>query len=371
MLITRQLYKQLSVTMLCVFAVLMSIISTAVFSRLLNEVASGEMTLLVVVKLMAVQFVIWTGYFLPQCFYIALLIVLAKWYKEQQITILHASGVSRGRLLRLVIFYSSLVMALSIVFNFFFVPFATKAKHIIQSNIIQQLSLQKMMTKNFTTIPGEATVYIGSKKNWYSMPHDVYTFQKKMTKNGSYHWTIIIGDTLSEYNKSTDSTRYFRYQHGWLDRILFSPLKVSLTQFKTMAISPSQSVSSLVDRVEYWPFTTLWLASKHSRLALGELCWRFFMPFSVLVLSFWSFSLSYTPPRKNRAWVFLPAILLFAVYFQFLYMIHKSSFFSHFSPVTPYILCHSGALVVGLCLWAINFGLPLGQSFGRRGANRA
>lgn len=366
MLIYKQLVKDTSLMFLGVFGVLIAIVATSSFSGLLDQVAQGMLTLSVVSKLMIVQALLWVGYFLPQCFYISLLLVLLRWYRELQMTIIFASGVSRVRVLGCVLLMSTFVAFLSMVFNCTIVPYASGVKHVLRIQMYDQLSLQKLNPKQFLHQGDGFVLYSGYRNGVNSPPHDVYAIKKDTQNQEKNTWLVVHGKSLCNQLSQDSSSSFFVFHHGWFENVSFSPAQAKVTRFVKMGINPPFSKKVSLPWPDSATMSELEKSAGHNVAALIELYWRFTMPISIVIISVWSFALSYSPPRQNRTWVIGVAVLFYLLYVEALYLVRSRLVHADHASPTWFWLIHCLAAVVALCFWWNSFGAPIRLFFPER-----
>src|SRR5437870_8952092 len=112
MIIFRYLNRELYFHLLAIMVVLLIIFITNQFVRYINCVASGELTMGVVMKIMSLQVPLLLSYLLPLGVYLSLLLVFGRLYTDHEMTVLNACGISKIQLLGMVSLFCLMVMAL-------------------------------------------------------------------------------------------------------------------------------------------------------------------------------------------------------------------------------------------------------------------
>ncbi|MBY0544759.1 MAG: LptF/LptG family permease, partial [Gammaproteobacteria bacterium] len=121
MIITRYLCKEVLSTLIVVLGILLLIFISNEFVRYLTTAASGKISGMTVLKIMAMQVPLLAGLLLPASLFMGFLLAYGRMYAESEMTVLIACGMSRLSLLR-----TSLLMAtLAIIIDIFLVWYVT------------------------------------------------------------------------------------------------------------------------------------------------------------------------------------------------------------------------------------------------------
>ncbi len=98
--IDRYLMRELFKVVFAILIVLSLIISSLGFVKLLEKVALGDMNPEVVVPLIGFQVLRYLARLIPAAFFLAILVVLGRMYRDSEMTALAACGVGAGRIYR-------------------------------------------------------------------------------------------------------------------------------------------------------------------------------------------------------------------------------------------------------------------------------
>jgi lipopolysaccharide export system permease protein len=94
-----------------------------------------------------------------------------------------------------------------------------------------------------------------------------------------------------------------------------------IIQFKKYAVRiPNQTITSQHQAQEVIPTNVLWKNYFQNPKDAAELQWRFSMPLSAFLLALLAIPLSYIRPRQSRYAQFLPAILIYVIYIELLFV---------------------------------------------------
>ena len=359
MIIYRQLCKEIFIATVMVFLVIAAIISTGAFSILLDSVAKGELTLSVVMKLMSLQFLIWLCYLLPQCFYFALLMVLTRWYKDQEMTVLFACGMSYRKLLSMILSLAVAMMLISFWLVCYIDPLAEGAEHVVKHQAMAEFSLYKFTPNQFIAMDSDKVLYaVKVDRDKGTLHGGVLTFKNKgLDKSGNARWDVVDASSASQGYHGNNVSPFIVYHHGALYQVTDGEQGASRTQFVDMGFRLPEPTRVFLAWPKGATLTQLWKAPSGDLNAQAMLQWRLSLPVSILILALWAFSLSYVKPRQRKTWVIISAVVLYLVYSDLLYMMRSWIALGKVSPFVGMWSVHLGALFVAIFLWGKAFGI--------------
>lgn len=265
------------------------------------------------------------GLLLPVGMYLAVLLVFSRMYVDHEMTICKACGLSRWQILWMIVpscvVVTLLVAAMTLGLN----P---------QLLAIQTQLLQESPTKLLvdTLMPGRFHVAGDGKQVYYveSIERETDTAKqvfvaKRTASKGQDGKTAAIWSVLSAESGNREQDEqgidYIITKQGY--RYLGQPgqAKFQWVQFATL--------STFLDTVSAPPLhltqagmsnPALWQARKTDLHAEAELQWRLAVPLSVPVLALLAVPLSYVRPRQGRYGPLLPAILVYIVFANFMFV---------------------------------------------------
>jgi lipopolysaccharide export system permease protein len=194
----------------------------------------------------------------------------------------------------------------------------TMAKGLAQDNILDTLQPGRFhVTKN-----GQRVVYVERITRNRTRADNLFIAEEKRSSEdaGDHPWTVVSAaygyqmkdpETQQSFIVSADGYRYDGMP-GHND--------YKIIQFKKYALRlPTAAPTTKHQADEAIPTKTLWNNYDNPEYA-SELQWRLAMPFSVLMLSFLAIPLSRIQPRQGRYSHLFPAMLIYIVYVNLLFM---------------------------------------------------
>lgn len=313
MIISRYILREILLALFAVSGVLYVIYASNRLIRFFSDSESGGLPTAVIPQLLALKSVSNLMMLLPLAFFIAVLIALGRFYKDNEIVALAACGVGVGRLRRTILWlafgFAGVVAALSLYAG----PLAEELSYQIQDRVKANMDVTSIAAGRFRELhDGKMIFYVESMSDDRKTLQNVFVkTQRKGILNvitaarGHQQIDPQSGDT---YLILDDGYRYegqpgdsqFKIMHFAKHGILLEEQEITPTSRKVMA-SPTPS---------------LWVSAGNYENA--ELQWRVAMPLATILLAALAVPLSRSGPRQGRFAKLFIAIVIYAVYMNFL-----------------------------------------------------
>ena len=320
MIIFRYLAKELYSHLLAITMILFAIFITNKFMLYLKQVAKGHITLTVVGKLILLQIPLLLGFLLPLALFLGILLVFARLYMDHEMTVLSACGVSHYHLLRMVLTVSFLVFFFVAGLMLWFEPLMESYRERVFDYAIAEATIGKIIPQQFEYFGDSRVFYAENINRQKKMMDNVFFATKgKLNSNGVHNWDVTIAKVAQEQTRKTGD-QFLVFNNG--ARYLGTP---GLADFETVHFDQYGIRPQLEEgHLKVWPKSAstleLWNIRETNRSAAAELQWRIAMPISVLILSLLAFPLSRVNPRQGKFTLLLPAVLLYMVYGDLLFL---------------------------------------------------
>ncbi|MCC5792476.1 MAG: LPS export ABC transporter permease LptF [Legionellaceae bacterium] len=320
MLIFRYLAREIFITLASLTTILLLIFMSNQFVRYLNRAASGQIPGMVIAKLMMLEMPNLLGLLLPLGFYVAMLVAYGRLYADSEMTVLQACGYGPGRLLRHSLLMASLVSALVLIIMLWVSPYiAVERTRLLRSTGIQTL-IKTIIPGRFQAIGGGKQVFYVEQMNRDHTQGENIFLARQNAKNGPQGWDIMWAetahvrqdpDTYEEYLVLEKGQEY-EGQAGSADyqTLRFDQLEARLPHPQVFV---ERDVRTLPSR-QLLPFNNPDLQKA------AELQWRLSIPLMVLTLTLVAVPLSRVNPRTGKFARLLPAILIYIIYANFMFV---------------------------------------------------
>lgn len=320
MLIFRYLAKEIFLTLTSLTVILLLIFMSNQFVRYLNRAASGHFPAVFIMKLMMLEMPNLMALLVPLGFYMALMIAYGRLYADSEMTVLNACGYGPGTLLKHSLWMASVVALFVLVMMLWLSPYIALER----AKLLQSSGVQTLMK---TIVPGQFRALSSGRQVFYveSMSGDgdvaQHVFLARLNDHhGKPQWDVLWADkaflkhsrrTEEDYMVMLDGRTYqgqpgqANYQVAEFDRYqarLPHPLALTKGDVRTLYTSD------------------LWSNQHASLEQYAELQWRFSVPLMILVLTLIAVPLSRVDPRSGKFAKLLPAILIYIVYANFMFI---------------------------------------------------
>lgn len=321
MLIFRYLAKEVFVTLFALTSILLLIFMSNQFVRYLAKAASGKIPVAFILKLLALELPMYMGLLMPLGFYMALLLAYGRLYADSEMTVLHACGYGPPRLLKHSLVMASGVAAIVLVILLWVNPaIAVERTKLLRSTGIQVL-IQALEPGKFGGLPGgDGVFYVEHMKREHSEAQGVFLarLDKHHKEKG---WDVLWADrAYIADNPDTglhelvlSNGHAYQGQPGQADYRVIK-FKQYETPLPEPVVVPKSGDLRAVKTADLWS----WDSNEHAKAA--ELVWRVSIPLMVIVLTVVGVPLSRVNPRSGKYARLLPAILLFILYANFMFV---------------------------------------------------
>lgn len=343
----RYLALELSRALIAVTSVLGVIIFGKLLLELLSKVAKGKYPPDVILPLMGFGSVRALIILLPLALLLALMIVLGRMYRDNEITVLRACGLSQLQLflplLPVILVFISLLGGLSLVAS----PWSAQAADRLAELAKQRLDIRHMTEGRFRNSPiGDWIVYVENVDKEKSRVDNVFIHSKSHSKSliETASYGIQGRDPLTNQEVLTlyDGYRYEGLPGDPQFRIVkFEKHVTRIPDWKDKDVSIG---------VKEAP--TLNLLGSSDPVFLAELQWRLSTPIAALLLAFLAFPLSKTTPRQGRYGKLAIAIFVYLVYINLLLVAVNWISKGDLPPVVGVWWVHLSVLTLAIILYA-------------------
>lgn len=324
MIISRYLTKEILNTLLAVTFVLLLIFLSNQLVRYLSYAAAGKLGANILFQLMGFEIPYLLALLLPLSLYLGIILAYGRMYAESEMRVLHACGLSVKKLIgmtsAITLVTASVVFMLTLWVN----PWLSSEKEkLIARSISTDNLLDTIMPGRFkVSSDGKRVVYVESVKRGYKQANNVFIADQgaKAADGNGAAWTIVSADKGSQWTDKATQDRFLVASDGYRYEGKAGQNDFKIIQFKKYAIRiPYSTATSKRQEQESIPTNTLFKNYKKSEHA-AELQWRFSIPLSVLLLGLLAIPFSHVGPRQSRYSQLIPAILIYIVYINLLFV---------------------------------------------------
>lgn len=291
---------------------------------------------------------------LPLANYLGIVVVVSRMYADNEIITWLASGVTRRRLLFLVLRFSLYVATLVAIISIWLAPGNNRELHNLRSTAKADVLSSFIIPGQFASFDGgHRVVYTTQLQN--NIGQDLFLLgSSKNNKIGVGSFGLITAKTAlisSQENGSQqillqDGYRYSR------DSNTQELQKIKFTSYTT-DLPDTYRQNRLKENA--MPFKQLLDNTGDSNAKAAELHWRLAHPLSVLILSLIAFAISKIPPRAGKFTNIIPAILIYILYYNLLFFGRNSLRQGTIIEFFGLWWVHMALLIVGIIIYNKSF----------------
>jgi lipopolysaccharide export system permease protein len=302
--------------MFMLLGILLLILSTNNLIHFLEDAASGTGSFEMALKILALMLPQMIGVLLPISLFLAILSVFGKLFANSELLIMLSAGVNFKRLWLIAHRPTFVVILVTAVITLGVQPLMTYYENSIKNSLSNGSgSVSLIQSGQFVSLnQGKEIIYLGSHTKDNALVSNVFVYLEGSDQKSFK--VIAAPHGHSWVDPSTHQTfmvleKGYQYQ-GKENNLDYSIVAFDDYGFRTpSAITPDSNPG--VDGMSTWK-----LFHEHSLQATAELQWRFSVPIVTWILALLAVGLSYLRPRQGRFGQFLPALLIFVMYFNLL-----------------------------------------------------
>lgn len=319
MIIFRYLCKELYTHLLAITLVLLIIFITNMFVQYMQLVATGQLTTTALMKIMSLQIPLLLGYLLPLSFYLSTLLVFGRFYTDHEMTVLSACGVSKTRLLGMVMVFGFVIMVIVAWLMLWVSPVLENLRLAAFEEVIKNGAIEKLLPKQFQSIGDLGVFYAKTIHRDTHQMQDIFLAlknQKQSEKTGQKPWDITVAK-----NAQSDSDEHllvFKDGHRYLGTPGENNFQVMKFDEYGIRLNPAWHVPT--KRLDHVATADLWKMRHTTPKAAAALQWRLAMPISVFIFALLAIPLSRSNPRLGRFTRLFPAILIYTIYADLMFL---------------------------------------------------
>ena len=324
MIIQRYLTKEVVNSLTAVITVLMLAFLSQQLVRYLNYVAIGKIATSVLLELVSFEIPYLFALLLPLALYLGILLTYGRMHAEQEMAILNMSGFSGRRVLRLTMLLATFIASVVLVLMFWVNPWISLKRQAVMSSDEATLHMiETLMPGRFQVSPdGKHVMYVESLSRDHKRAQNVFIAQQKPVENTAdqNEWMLVIADQGYQSRLKNVPDPFFVTENGYRYEGIPGQNDYKIIKYKTYAIRIPQADARLIHpEYEAMTMSALWEDYANPKRA-AEFQWRVSVALSVWVLAFFAVPLSAVRPRKSRYFILLPAILIYIIYFNLLFV---------------------------------------------------
>lgn len=361
MIIFRYLTKEVYATLLAVTTVLLLIFISNQFINYLSRAASGGIPIRTVMQLMSLQVPLLLGYLLPLGLFLGILLAYGRLYVDNEMTVMAACGVSKQQLLGMTLALSIFVFILVSILMLWVEPKLAWYRDHIFAEAAAASPIETVLPGRFQTLgEGKWVVYVGGISRDRTELNDVFVAKLPNTDNiqndPTQPWTVVAAQGGHEWIDPKSGDQFMVLTNGYRYLGVPGQKDFQIVQYGQYGVRIQTGKLHIEEDAQFMSTRELWKKRKTDPEAAAQLQWRLTMPISAFILAILAVPLSQVQPRRGRYAKLLPAILIYIVYADLIFVGEAAIERGKLSPAPGLWLIHSAILLLAIILLGFYFG---------------
>ena len=344
MIFKRALRQELNFTTGVVFMVLVTLVLTNLMIRVLGNAASGTANPKDALVLIGLGMINYLPILLTASVFVAILMVLTRWYKDSEMVIWQSAGISLIKILRPILNFTAPIAIAIAVLSIFASPWASEKSATIKQRFQQRDDISMLAPGQFRESSGNNRVFFIESMN----PETDMITNVFVTDFGKERQLVAVAKQGFIQN-TPDGEKQLILEMGRRYEGTPGNTDFRITEFDKYTVKLADKV---IDPIINGPRTLpAWvLIQDLNKAHLGEILWRIGLPLMVFVFAIIAIPLSYMDPRRGRYTALIMAVLLYFTYSNLLKLMQAWVTTGKLSFSIGWWLLHVVIALIGLAL---------------------
>ncbi len=312
-ILDRYIFREVAQTWLAVTSVLLCILLTNQFAKVLGDVAKDKLPKDAVFEIIGLTALQYLTVLVPIALFLSIMLALGRLYADSEMPAMMACRVGPGGVYRPLL-WLMLPLVLGVAWLAMDVaPRALTAIERVGVEARRQADLSSIEAGKFTGAGGNDAVVYAERVVGPGVVEKV--FLQSRTEDGDVE--VVVANRGEQRDSDDPNTRYFVLQDGRRYSGVPGTARFTVMEFGEHGI-PYQLPSVDESELEPRAMSMDALFRSADREAVAELHWRLGVPLSTLILAILAVPLSRTQPRQGRYGRIAIGLLVFIIYFNLL-----------------------------------------------------
>lgn len=358
MIVSRYLTKEVLWAFFAISGILLLIALSNRFAVYLAKAATGELPLTLVLRLVWLYIPELLSFVIPLSFYLGILFAFGRLYADSEMIVLSASGFGWRYLSRITLMIAVFAMIIVAFLTFWLVPKIAGYRDKAMNQGEALAVVQSVLPGRFQSLEdGRLVFYLEDMDTKDKTLKGIFIAeQPKATPTGNKKgWALITAKEANVDQSPDKKDFYLVLRDGYRYQGTPGSADYTVVKFKEYGRAVKEE-SNTVMNAGFKLKSSKELLKSTELEDIAELQWRLSIPLSVPILALLALPLASVQPRQGRYAKFLPAILIYIVYFN-LFTLSKRWIIAGILPTyIGMIWVHILFLLLALSLIAIKSG---------------
>ncbi len=296
------------------------------FAVYLAKAATGELPLSLVLRLVWLYTPELLSFVIPLSFYLAILFAFGRLYAESEMIVLSASGFGWRYLSKLTLMIAICVMIGVALLSFWLVPKITSYREKAMNQGEALAVIQSVLPGRFQSLEDGRLVFyledITTKDKTLKgifiaeQPKQVEDNQPNSKGDNKKGWALVTAKEAKISQSPDKKDFYLVLKEGYRYQGTPGSADYTIVKFNEYGRTVKEEANSALSTGGFKLKSSRELMRSTALDDIAELQWRLSLPLSVPILALLALPLASVQPRQGRYAKFLPAILLYIVYYN-------------------------------------------------------
>ncbi|MBX2869819.1 MAG: LPS export ABC transporter permease LptF [Acidiferrobacterales bacterium] len=328
MIIHRAFIREVLQTSSAVIAILFSIFLVTRIVDFLRQAAEGDIPINSVFLLVFLKMITYLDILVPLVLYISMLLVMGRWIRDNELTVISACGIGMRQFIRPVLILFAVVGSMVAVFSMYLSPLSAEISHGKEYEYRNRTDVTGILPGVFTeTRDGTGVYFVERYDEATDTFRDIFVYNGNDAEEG-----VVVASTGFRTVDEASNDDFLILKNGTQYRGAAGAVEYGVLDFETYALRLKQrAYTDYALPVKAMP--TPQLLQEEHRTAVGELHWRMSKVAMLPVLMLFALAFSSVRYRKARFPGMISALLVYFIYSNMLgfavAMIRKGSVNPH------------------------------------------
>lgn len=310
MIFQRALRRELASSAGAIFTVLFTILLTRTLITILGRAAGGKVASGDVVALIAFAALNYLPTVLILTSFISVLMVVARTYRDSEMVVWFASGLSLTRFVKPVLLFGAPIVVLTAVLSFYATPWAKQRSAEYVERFNKREDLQKVSPGQFKESTSSNRIFFVEAVAGQGSAEVQNVFVNQVDAKG----TSVIVASAGVVDTLPSGDRYLVLKDGRRYQGKPGDADFQSMEFERYSMRVTQQSAEIEGDQDVNALSTLELIRQQSNAARAELSWRIALPLTCLLFMLLAIPLGFVNPRVGSSTNLIIAILIFFTY---------------------------------------------------------
>ena len=292
-------------TLLAVLTVIVIIIVSRKFIRILDEAIAGQVSNETLLSILGLKTIVVTIEFLPVALFMAVLMVMGRMYRDQEMSAISSAGGGVATIYRAVFLLVFPLSVLAVGLSLYVAPWAESRVDEFMKQGEESADMRSIAEGKFSAYSQGDLVFYVEKISDDQKMHKVFVQNRQ-------HGDAAIINSESAQMKDLADGRYIVFEHGEQVQGLPGTLNYVIERFSEYGVRIETKAAAVTFNRQALPVDALW--GSDLSVSIAELQRRFSIPSGMLLLSFIAVPLAQISPRGG---VYGNMLMGFLIYFTY------------------------------------------------------